>query len=736
MKKKNLLLGLSLLLFSYTMLACQQPIENYYVINVSNIRSEMLVNSTIVLEPTFTNLGESASPKYKVEITLNQQDVTSSTYDVSTKVFAPKEIGTYKVLFTVLNDNGEVYTTKDGTTFTSTVTIDVVIQSFAPRDGSGPDVSVSDDGVLTFGPSYKQANGEKITSKQYKVTGVTFEGSYSITYNLKDLGFDEKYIDPALYFGWIRDRSENNDDCFKLCTGNGAMATWIWSDDGSLADLSINKNQGWSSGGWFNAPGSVSNGPVVGDHTITFERYINQELNTASYGILFDGTPYTYLNIGSNYTDVLTNVWVESNNTSGSISVKEYKEISDTTAPTVNLAFDNTFYVGDSINLKSRTQVNDDSVYASVLAPTYKVFDSKGNELPVVSGTFTPTEKGTYTIKAEVNDLAMNKATAEATLVVEDVDLTSTVIDVSETSSIAMPDSGIILYYTATKENTNVPLSSIKAFKGNEDVTSSTIFKHTAKTVDNMSYDYFKAPAGNYKLVFTAEDGTTKEKEINVSEANTTVYGFTYYDIGTLIYKNKFIVGKNTIIYLDNGANDAQTVKLGYGLKDIYDWTIEFDITDLSYTAQGKFFITKNTLNSSGSSIGWEDLTVGGNVKGDGSADLWGYECSILGTGWVSYQWRSNWQDKTTEFMPDPNDSSKGCGRPADAYSQYATGTHHYKIACSMDTNNVVTYKYYINNELEVVHVTNKDHNDGNGLDFIQFSSHHMNGIVSDIKVY
>ena len=184
-------------------------------------------------------------------------------------------------------------------------------------------------------------------------------------------------------------------------------------------------------------------------------------------------------------------------------------------------------------------------------------------------------------------------------------------------------------------------------------------------------------------------------------------------------------------------ATDGQTVKIAPsvgGLKT--NWKIEFDITDLSYVKQGKMFITKNTKTPDGTDLGWEDLTIGGNVKADGSPDLWGYECNVLGTGWVSYQWRSNWQEPiTTEFMPNPNDPTKGCGRPAEAYSQYAVGTHHYTIECTTDGEGNVTYNYYIDNELEVVHHTADAHDNGNSLDFMQFSSEGMNGIVSNIKI-
>lgn len=740
--KKLKYTGLCLLLSTLVLLpSCDNnkndKVENYYVINVSSIRNEMLVNTVVKLEPTFTNLGEVANPNYSVEIKLNNNDITSTVYNPTTKEFSPTIIGSYVVNFKVLNEDNSLYVTSDGKSFSQTITIEVVRQSFAPRDNAGSDVIISDDGIITFGSSYSKGSNTKLTSNQYKVTGVTFEDSYSITYGLSDIKYDSIYSDPALYFGWVRNRNENNDDSIKLSSGNGTMAAWIWSDSGDLADLSVNRNQGWAPGGWYNAPGSITNGsPLEGNHTITFERYVNTEKNTAVYGIIFDGVPYTYLNVGSNYTDILTNVWVESNNTSGSIGVKEYKVISDTQAPTISMNFaDSKFSVGDTINFKSRTTVSDDSVYSSVLTPTYQVFDKNNDEQVVDNGTFTPTESGTYRVVASVNDLGMNNAKKETTFTVTDADLSGTVIDVTETSSVAMPNSGIVLYYDAKKNDKDVSIKSIKVLKGTEDVTESTLFTYTSKD-KTLSYEYFKAPVGNYKLVFEAEDGTLKEKEISVSESNTTVYGFTYYDIGTLVYQDKFIVGKDMIIYTNNQNSDAQTVKLGKGFKDIYNWTIKFDVTDLSYSAQGKFFITKNTLNSEGNSIGWEDLTIGGNCKADGSLDFWGYECSVLGTGWVSYQWRSNWQNPTTEFMPDPTDNTKGCGRPADAYSQYGIGTHSYKISCSMDeTTNVVTYKYYIDNELEVVHVTNSEHNDGNGLDFIQFSGQYFNGIVSNIKI-
>ncbi len=739
MNKKSILVSLALLFTTTSLLVgCDKNnssgVENYYVINTSDIRSEMLVNHEMILEPSFTNLGEHASPKYQVEIKLDNEDVTSNVYNETTRTFAPKKVGSYKVTFTILDTNGEVYKTKDGSSFSKTVIIDVVVQSFVAINSDGKDVSISEDGEITFGSSYSKGGANKVDSGQYKVTGVTFEGSYSITYDLKNVKYDSVYSDPALYFGWVKDLNENNDDSIKLSSRNGTIATWVWGTNGDAADLSINKNHGWFKNVWWNAPGSVTNGNYIeGDHSITFERFVNEEKNTAIYGIVFDGVPFTYLNVGDAYTDLLRNVWVESVNTACTIAVKEYKQIDDNLAPTISLDYDRDYYVGDTINLNSGVKVDDNSIYKSILTPTYKVYDSKGEEVATEGSSFTPLEEGTYKIEASVNDLKMNEAKEETIIVVKEVDNDKTIIDVSDTSSIAMPNSGIVLYYSARKDNQDVELSSIKAYKDNIEVTGTTIFEYNSESNSAMKYKYFKAPIGNYTLEFTSSDGVVKTKDISVSKSNTVVYDFEYFDTNTLVYEDKFIVGKNTIIYLNNN-NSGQTVKLAPKISKIYNWTISFDITDLSYSAQGKLFITKSTLNVEGNFIAWEDLAVGGSVK-DGNQDLWGYEASVHGTGWVTYQWRSNWQEKTDEFMPDPSDPSKGCGRGADEYSQYAIGTHSYKISCEMDDNGKVTYLYYIDNELEVVHHTSSSHDYANGLDFIQFSSDNMNGIVSNICV-
>lgn len=568
-------------------------LEHYYVIDVNSIRTEMLINTTQVLDVKFTDLGQAATPKYSVKVTLEGQDVTATVYTEGTKVFAPKVVGSYDVLITVLNEKGEPYKTKDGATFTKNVKIEAVTQSFAPRDQAGPDISISKEGVMTFGESYASA-GKKQTSNQYKVTGVTFDGSYSITYELNDIHVDPNYNDPAFYFGWIKDWKENNDDCFKLSTANGSMATWIWGKNGDLADLSVNRAQGWSKGGWWDAPGSVTGGSGFdrNKHTITFERFLNEEKESCVFGIQFDNQPFTYLDVGDAYSKVLTNVWVESNNTAGSIRVKEYKVIEDKVAPTIELDFNDEYYLGDSITLKNSCSITDDSVYGPKLVPSFKVLDSEGEECEVVNGVFAPEAVGEYKIVATANDLMKNSASAEQTITVAAEDPKATKIDLTQTASATLDDVGIVIYASATKEGADVAITGYKAFNADgEEVTESVIRKYESKD-KSLKYDYFQAAeAGVYTLVAVAEDGTERSKEINVGVENTKIYEWTAYDLSSLIYKDKLIIGKDgTLIFKNNGATDGQTIKLGQGVKQLNEWTVEYKITDLSYSAMGKFF--------------------------------------------------------------------------------------------------------------------------------------------------
>ncbi|MFA5236183.1 MAG: hypothetical protein WC399_05040, partial [Bacilli bacterium] len=186
------------------------------------------------------------------------------------------------------------------------------------------------------------------------------------------------------------------------------------------------------------------------------------------------------------------------------------------------------------------------------------------------------------------------------------------------------------------------------------------------------------------------------------------------------------VIGTDVVVY--KGSSE----KIGKNIPLLTNWEISFNLTDLTYFGQGKIGTTIASAQANGTWGGWEDLTVGGNINND----LWGYEASTIGTGWVTYQWRSNWQAPvTTEFMPDPLDHNIGCGRGFAEYAQYAVGTHSYKINAETDEFGHVTYRYFIDGNPEVVHHLPSGHDNVNSFDFYQFWSNNGSALMTDIYV-
>lgn len=704
-------------------------VEDYYTINTSTIIQEMLVDTEVALNPSFQNLGEAANPPYKVEVKLDgTQDITTRVYNHDTKVFAPTDIGSHEITFTVLNEQGEVLTVSGGVTFSAKVTIEVVIQSFAALASEGPDVSVDESGEvakLIFGSSYTE--GDKlIDSGQYKVTGLSFGGSYSITYLLEDIAYSPTFADPAFYFGWTRNTIDAQDDCFKVSTGDGTVSTWIWGTNG-LADLSSNLDHGWFHNVWFNAPGSVSeNSPISGNHTITFERFVNEETKTATYGIKYDGVPFNFLEIGKNYTDLLSNVWIESNNTAGKISVANFGPIEDNVSPEVTLSYSE-YTTDDTIHLGSGVSITDNGDYGHLIVPHFKVVGPDGNEVSVHEKAFDPVLVGDYEVTCSVHDIAGNKAEATTTITVTEPAVMPYEFNLEMMSPVARTGTGIVLYYSVTQDGTPVEVDEVKILKGNsletaEDVTA-TMYEVVESADKSLKFEVFTPNAEGIYLLKLTVDGNVRTKQISVTDSCSEVYGQKYWENAY----NNFIMGRNTYIYR-NVPSGGSVGKIGNNFARKTNWTLSFDITDLKFSAQGKFGVTLASGKANGDFGGWEDLAIGGNINDD----LWGYETSTVGTGWQTYQWRSNWQDPTTEFMPDPSDHTIGCGRDAAAYKQYAVGTHNYRIECRTDASGAVTYSFYIDNMIEAVHRLPAGHNDINSTDFMQFWSNNMNGIITN----
>lgn len=739
MKKNHLILSALFLVSCISVTGCkntgnstsQQEYEDYYTIDVSSISKEVLKGSIIDINPSFKNLGDEANPNFSVIITCDGEDVTDEVYDIANKTFNAKNIGTYELTITVLNKDGGILTTASGKTFSKRVIIDVVIQSFEAINAAGSDIVVSEDengAFISFGESYA-TSPSMVDSGQYKVTGISFNGSYSITYKLEDVVHSPTYHDPSFYFGWTRDDADGHDDCLKVCAGNGAVATWIW-DGSAQADLSHNKENGWTLNNWYNSAYSVSdNNPISGDHYLTFERFVNEETNTAIYGIKFDGNPITYLNIKDNYTDVLRNVWVESVNVQAKISVSEYKAISDSKAPTLVLDYMD-YDQTNIIKLNDGATVTDDSGYGNILVTKYTVTSPSGENVELENSKFEATEVGTYKVNASVTDLMGNTTTAEGTITVNEKTAETILLSLDETSSVARTNTGIIVYYSATKNEEEYKNATLKAYKGDNldnaiDVTDSVLRVHTAKTAD-MSFDVFEATeAGNYILTLEAE-GKVISKNITVTNTCGSIYGYSLFESPW----DHVTIGRGEFIY-DGVTATEKTGKLGLDLHLTTNFELSFDVTDLTYVAQGKLGFTVGISTASKSWVGWEDITIGGNVNND----LWGFETCAIGAGWVSYQWRSNWQNKTTEFMPNPEDPTIGCGREAGAYTQYATGTHNYKVVCTTDAEGMVTYTYYIDNEIEAIHKLPAGHRNANSTDHFQIWCEKMNGIVTNVTL-
>lgn len=734
-------------------------VSDYYTFDVSSISTVMLKGESQVLSPELKNLGESVSnPKYGVEITESGEDVTGEVYDGTTKVFSPADVGTYSVKFIAHNDKDEIAVDEDGQPFTKTVEIEVSILSFAAKDSAGTDVTVdesdADEAKITFGESYANAEDGQ-DSGQYKITGLTFDGNFSITYKIAYGTFNEKYEDPALYFGFDRNDADNHDDCIKLSTGSGHFATWIYDDSNALADLSSNAENGWNFEVWYNTNNSVSNDVSIENstHRLTIERYIDAAETQAVYVILWDYTPFAYLNVHGNFTSSLSGLWVESVCTNCTISIEEHRSLeADTAAPVITAEADGTYYAGTLLYVGSLFTFTDNvgeiterTGYENIMTPKYSVTDKDGANVSLSGGALQLEAGEEYTITCTVTDFSGNETTAKVTIVPEERDSNLPVVDLDETASVTVPLIGTKIYVSATDE-TDGDLSDsknveIKIYSGaNIDVTKDAYYVYDDET-GGRHHVFLPTSTGTYKIVCTVTNSqnysTSATKEINVVSdyEGTEIYGWKVYDID--LGGDEIILCKDRLIFTEGSvANSAKIAVAEVSEAYLKNWTISFDITGLKYTVgdtlTGKLNLTLMSMTGKGADSQFEDIAVGGKVGND----LWGFEANLYGVGsWVTYQWRTVWDNPTKEFMPVPDDYTVGCGRDASAYTQYAEGTHNWKIVCSTDENGTVTYTYYIDDQIEAVHKLPETHNNMNVLNFLQFQSQYMAGIVSDIRV-
>lgn len=731
-------------------------VSDYYTFDVSSISTVMLKGETQTLNPGVKNLGENVeNPRYGVEITESGTDVTADVYDAATKLFSPSGVGTYSVKFTAHNDKGEVATDEEGQAFTKTVEIEVSILSFAAKDADGKDVTVDesdpDAAKITFGTSYAEG-ADAQDSGQYKITGLTFDGNFAITYKIAYGKFNEANVDPALYFGFDRNDTDNHDDCIKLSTGSGHFATWIYDSTNSLADLSGNIENSWNFNVWYNTNGSVSGDSQIANstHRLTIERFIDGEDTRAIYVISWDYTPFAYLNVYGNYTRQLNGLWVESVSTNCTISIEEHTAIGqDTAAPVVTASAADTYYAGTALYAGSLFTFTDNvgeitgrEGYETVMTPKYTVVNKTGVVVPLTGGSFTLAEGQEYTVTCTVTDFSGNEGSASVKIVPEVRDSNLPVVSLERTASVTVPSIGTKIYVDATDETdgdiSNGDNVEIKVYSGsNVDVTADAYYLY--ETGGEKHHVFIPSAAGTYRIVCSVKNSknysTSVTKEITVVSdyEGTEVYGWKAYDMG--LGGDEIILADGKLVFTRGSLENSAKIALASVTDSFYkNWTLSFNVTDLQYTVTdtktGKLNLT--LLSMAGREDGkWEDIALGGKSGND----LWGYETCLFGCNWMSYQWRTVWQNPTEEFMPVVGDYTVGCGRDAGEYAKYGTGTHNYKIVCSTDTDGKVTYTYYIDNEIEAIHHLGDTHDNINTMNFLQFQSQYMKGTVSDISV-
>ncbi len=368
---------------------------------------------------------------------------------------------------------------------------------------------------------------------------------------------------------------------------------------------------------------------------------------------------------------------------------------------------------------------------ASILISLFLTACQNSNETTslIVSSSLTTSESPsseatTATTSIETTSSESSSETvSEATS--EESNPDAPVLDVSATSSVARTNCGIIIYYSATLAEEDITDTvMVQVTKDTTDVTDVVLSVLSSEDESLIFPVFTPTEIGEYEFSIS-KDEYREAKTITVSDDTSLIYDWTLFDLTPTSHRN-IVLGTDIIIY--KGSSE----KVGKNISRITNWEISFNLTDLTYTGQGKIGTTIAASQADGTWGGWEDLTIGGNTNDD----LWGFETSTIGTGWVTYQWRSNWQAPvTTEFMPDPLDATIGCGRSFSEYSQYGVGTHAYKITAETDELGNVTYRYFIDENPEAVHRMPDGHDNINSFDFFQFWSNYGNAMMTDIYV-
>lgn len=440
---------------------------------------------------------------------------------------------------------------------------------------------------------------------------------------------------------------------------------------------------------------------------------------------------------GGVYKVTATVTDLKGNTSSASTTINVYSDFTVT-----NVGLDKFYKAGSEVTANLRFSSDDAAMIDATRATLFKgdaVVENAVTGNAADGFKFTPAEAGIYVFR-------VNTVTAGRELS-KDFEFTvsganATDIDMSRNTTVARPNVAMMIYGDGAE--------TLKVYKGDTfaaavDVTEDIVETYTTETLENnVTYTYFRpAEAGTYYVA--AQKGTGDTAALRVSKINVAANVLEIYDDEELDLGNgnldKVVWGNNEMLFLNKGEANYETSKVVYNNTVLAtgDFAIEFKVTDLGFQGGNKKLFFSVLLG------GWRDFFIEGKLNADKAEgyEFWGYGSNFPGTSWIEYQWKSTWQQPTTDaYIPDDSEGynrDEHDGKPEFAfreggeYAQYLTGTHTYRVEFRMTEEGVYTVYYYIDGRPEATH---RDVNmGGNTLDCLVINSQSMSGVLHDLKV-
>jgi hypothetical protein len=298
--------------------------------------------------------------------------------------------------------------------------------------------------------------------------------------------------------------------------------------------------------------------------------------------------------------------------------------------------------------------------------------------------------------------------------------------DLERTTSTARTGLGHKVYYTAKADDADAEKAAVHFLLNDEDVTD--------KVYDAATQVFRPETAGEYTMQ-VGYDNYLSEKKITVADDNAALYKFSEVDTTWGSAMDKTVVTEDGVIF-ENMAPDSKAAKYNVVVNVANNWEIKFKTKDMASAktdGEWPFAALKMTLiigSDTKQGLVFDDLMLPCKPNDD----CWGWASIMSGASEVAYAWAA-WgvTQKTDEFKPSPDYGYTGLSY---------LGEHEWKVVCSMAEDGVVTFRFYMDNELFAVHDTSTQYGNeiGNHTGFshlygVQFYSEYMNAEVYDIEV-